>query len=104
MIATPDISLLSGIVYLRLSLPRVHSAGGNSGKAPDLGFLLAGYCLARVIPALVLLAGRVVAASRKQPLLGRLNDWVSRHADTATGYVLGVAGFSTDAAAHLWWT
>jgi hypothetical protein len=37
--------------------------------------------------------------------LRRLDDFLSRHADSAIGWVMAIAGFlvARDAAARLWW-
>ena len=38
------------------------------------------------------------------PLLERLNGWLTRHATSATGWLLAIVGFllARDAAARLW--
>ncbi|NEW39433.1 GAP family protein [Nocardia cyriacigeorgica] len=54
--------------------------------------LLAGYCAVMVVPALVLIGVRNLAHRQVEPLLIRLNDWLSRHADSATGWALAIAG------------
>ena len=55
--------------------------------------VLAGYCLVMVAPALVLLAGRLVAAPLVDPLLRRLNDWLGRTAAETTAWIVGIVGF-----------
>ncbi|MFF0529875.1 GAP family protein [Nocardia amikacinitolerans] len=54
--------------------------------------LLAGYCVVMVVPALALIAGRSLLHTRIEPLLARLDAFLSRHADSATGWALAIAG------------
>lgn len=54
--------------------------------------LLAGYCAVMVLPALLLLAARNMLHARIEPLLTRLDGFLSRHADSATGWALAIAG------------
>ncbi|MEU6040370.1 GAP family protein [Actinomadura sp. NPDC047616] len=66
--------------------------------------LLAGYCVVMVLPAGVLLVARVVAASRVEPVLRRVDAWIGDRGAGATGWLLAIAGFlvARDAAARLW--
>ncbi|MFD6093898.1 GAP family protein [Oerskovia sp. NPDC060338] len=72
---------------------------------PATGLVLAGYCVVMVLPALVLLAGRVLAAKQVGPLLDRLNAWMTRNAASTTAWVVGIVGFllARDAAVWLGW-
>lgn len=54
---------------------------------------MAGYCLVMVLPALVLLAARLVARNAVEPVLQRINDWMAKNAASTTGWVLGIVGF-----------
>jgi hypothetical protein len=58
-----------------------------------------------VLPALVLVGLRVATQDRLQARLRRLDGFLSRHADSAIGWVMAIAGFlvARDAAARLWW-
>lgn len=67
-------------------------------SSADLGLpgtvaVLAGYCLVMILPALVLLGLRLVAAGVVQPVLVWVNGWMTRNAAETTGWVLGIAGF-----------
>lgn len=66
--------------------------------------LMCGYCLVMILPALLLLGLRVVMGMRLNTLLMKLDGWVTRHAESALGWVLGIAGFliARDAIAALW--
>ncbi|MEK8226362.1 GAP family protein [Oerskovia sp. M15] len=55
--------------------------------------MLAGYCVVMVLPALVLTAGRVLAARQVEPVLARLNGWMTRNAASTTAWVVGIVGF-----------
>ncbi|WP_329103991.1 GAP family protein [Micromonospora sp. NBC_01699] len=55
--------------------------------------VLAGYCLVMVLPALVLLGARIVAANAVAPVLVWVNGWMTRSAAETTGWILGIAGF-----------
>jgi hypothetical protein len=70
---------------------------------PATGLLLAGYCGVMVLPALVLLVARVVAARAVEPALTRLSDWMTKHAASTTAWIVGIVGFllARDAAVAL---
>lgn len=64
---------------------------------------LAGYCLVMVTPALLLVAGRVLATRLVEPLLVRLDRWSRRASGEVLLWVAGIGGFllARDAAAAL---
>ncbi|MEU4677159.1 GAP family protein [Micromonospora sp. NPDC023737] len=72
-------------------------------SGPALVPVLAGYCLVMVLPAMLLLGTRVAFPARVEPLLARLNTWITEKSGSALGWVLGIAGFllARDAAARL---
>lgn len=76
--------------------------GAALGPVATAGTLLA-YCVVMVLPALVLLTVRLVAARRVEPALRRFSDWMSKHAASTTAWVVGIVGFliARDAAARL---
>jgi len=55
--------------------------------------VLVGYCLVMILPALVLLAGRVLAYRWLEPPLRRFEGWMTRSAASTTGWVVGILGF-----------
>lgn len=55
--------------------------------------VLAGYCLVMITPALILMAGRLVARSLMEEPLRRLDAWLTRHARDTTLWIIGIAGF-----------
>ncbi len=60
---------------------------------PGRAGVLAGYCLVMVLPALVLLAGRVVAGRVVEPMLGRVAGWMERQGAETTAWIVGIVGF-----------
>jgi hypothetical protein len=67
--------------------------------------VLAGYCAVMVLPALALVGLRATLQSRLEPPLRRIETFMSRHADSAIGWTMGIAGFlvARDAAVRIWW-
>ncbi|TDC26223.1 hypothetical protein E1211_30335 [Micromonospora sp. 15K316] len=70
---------------------------------PAVAAVLAGYCLLMVLPAVLLLGIRVAFPARVEPLLDKLNTWITEKSGSMLGWVLGIAGFllARDAAARL---
>ncbi|SDE26011.1 GAP family protein [Glycomyces harbinensis] len=64
---------------------------------------MAGYCAVMILPALVLLGARLVARDAVEPLLVRINNWMTKNAASTTGWVIGIVGFllARDAAVRL---
>jgi hypothetical protein len=59
---------------------------------PTTVAVLAGYCLVMVLPALVLLGGRIGAAGVVEPVLQRVNAWMERTGRENTAWLLGIVG------------
>lgn len=102
------LALAAGVLELLTMLPYLAAVGLlASAQLLPVRYvpLLIVYCTVMVLPALVLVGLRVVAQDRLQPPLRRLDGFLSRHADSAIGWVMGIAGFliARDAAARLWW-
>jgi hypothetical protein len=55
--------------------------------------VLVGYCLVMILPALLLLAGRIGAARVVEPVLRRVNAWMERTGRENTAWILGIIGF-----------
>ncbi|MET0822039.1 MAG: GAP family protein [Aeromicrobium sp.] len=66
--------------------------GTSDLPGPGIAATLVGYCLVMVLPAVVLLVGRVFAARHVQPLLQRINDWMARTGQENTAWILGIIG------------
>lgn len=105
-VALAGIALLAGLVELATMLPYLGAIGMMS--AADLNpaqivLLLAGYCVVMVVPAVLLLAGRIALRSRIEPFLTKVSTWFAEKGAGATGWILGAAGFlvARDAVARL---
>lgn len=100
------LALLAALAEVATMLPYLGAIGmmttSDLGVATVVG-LLAAYCVVMVLPAVVLLVGRLAARSLIEPLLQRLNKWITDKAGNATGWILGIAGFlvARDAIARL---
>jgi cytochrome c biogenesis protein CcdA len=101
------LALLAGLAEVATMLPYLGAISmlTTSGlNQVEIITLLAGYCLVMIVPAVILLTGRVLLRSAVEPALERMNTWISKKATGATGWVLAIAGFlvARDAAARLW--
>jgi hypothetical protein len=100
------LALLAGLTEIATMVPYLAAIGllttSNLNALVVLG-LLAGYCVVMILPAGVLLAGRVAARSLVEPLLQRLNNWIMKNGANATSWIVAIAGFliARDAAARL---
>ncbi|MET9630791.1 GAP family protein [Lentzea sp. NPDC006480] len=104
--ALAGIAVLAGVVELATMLPYLGAIGMMSAAdlpAPQIGLLLAGYCLVMIVPAVVLLAARLALQSKIEPLLTRISAWFAEKGAGLTGWILGIAGFlvARDAIARL---
>lgn len=57
------------------------------------GALLAGYCLVMILPALVLLLARLVAANAVEAPLQRFTAWMQRTGPENTAWIMAILGF-----------
>jgi hypothetical protein len=101
------LALLAALAEVATMLPYLGAIGllaTSDVPGWTVAVVLAGYCALMVLPAAVLLAARILARSRVEPLLQRLNAWIAKHAASATGWVLAIVGFlvARDAAFRLW--
>ncbi|MFS8102726.1 GAP family protein [Lentzea alba] len=100
------IALLAGVVELATMLPYLGAIGMMSAadlRPAQIGLLLAGYCLVMIVPAVLLLGGRIALKSRIEPFLNRISAWFAEKGASTTGWILGIAGFlvARDAVARL---
>jgi hypothetical protein len=82
-------------VELASMLPYLGAIGAITASDvewPLTAAVLAGYCLVMVSPAFVLLAARVLFAGRVEPLLARLETWLTRNASETLSWVVGIVG------------
>ncbi|MFF3767449.1 GAP family protein [Streptomyces sp. NPDC001922] len=59
---------------------------------PLTGAVLAGYCVVMTLPAIVLAVARFAAHHRADPVLRRVNDWLTRNSARALGWTVGGIG------------
>lgn len=60
---------------------------------PSRFAMLAGYCLVMIVPALLLLAARIIAARVVERPLQRFTGWMQRTGAENTAWILGIVGF-----------
>jgi hypothetical protein len=106
LLALMGLALAAAAIEVGSMIPYLAGIGliSTSGlEWPATGLLLAGYCGVMVLPALVLLVARVVAARAVEPALTRLSDWMTKHAASTTAWIVGIVGFllARDAAVAL---
>lgn len=104
--ALAGIAVLAGVVELATMLPYLGAIGMMSAAdlgPAQIGLLLAGYCPVMIVPAVLLLGGRLALRSRIEPLLNRISTWFAEKGASATGWIIGIAGFlvARDAIARL---
>ncbi|AOS64252.1 GAP family protein [Actinoalloteichus hymeniacidonis] len=91
-----SLALLAATIEVATMLPYLAAIGlliasGMSFAATTLTLAL--YCMVMVLPALVLILARLIAHQRVDPLLQRLNDWMTKNGGDALGWIVGIAGF-----------
>ncbi|MFD4636597.1 GAP family protein [Lentzea sp. NPDC058436] len=104
--ALAGVAVLAGVVELATMLPYLGAIGMMSSadlSAGQIGLLLAGYCLVMILPALLLLGGRIALRTRIEPFLTKISTWFAEKGAGMTGWILGIAGFlvARDAIARL---
>lgn len=95
-LAVMGVALAAGIVEVASMLPYLIGMTMIANEPIGIGAqygLLAAYCLVMILPALVLLAGRVLAARLVERPLARLADWMARTGAENTAWLVGIAGF-----------
>src|SRR5690606_6981081 len=107
----PLLGLALGAVAVEVGTMLPYLAAIGIITTSDVGWpasagVLAAYCVVMGAPALLLLLGRLVAARAVDPLLRRLDAWLTRNATDMTGWVLGILGvlLALDAFGRLGWT
>lgn len=84
------------IAELATMLPYLTAIGIIESRAPSWATritLLSGYCIVMILPALVLLVARVVAAERLRAPLAAIEGWLTRYAQSASAWIVGIVGF-----------
>lgn len=90
------LGLTAAALELATMLPYLATIGliASEGPAwPESGILLFGYCIVMVLPALILLLGRLVAYRVLERPLIRLDNWLVKNAQSTTSWIIGIVGF-----------
>lgn len=94
--AVVSLALVAATLEVATMLPYLGAlgllAGSDLGVGVQVG-VLAAYCVVMVVPALVLLGGRLAARRAVEPVLDRLSAWLERTGSETTAWVLGLVGF-----------
>ncbi|MCK6066559.1 MULTISPECIES: GAP family protein [Microbacterium] len=94
--AVMAVALGAGLVEIATMLPYLVAMGMLAEAPlpmPTRFAALAAYCAVMVLPALVLLALRIVAAPLVERPLARLAAWMERTGRENTAWILGIIGF-----------
>ena len=90
------VALVATVLELATMLPYLAAMGllSRSGlERPWQLLVLLGYVAVMVLPALVLLALRLVAARRVEPWLERIDAWMTARSGVAMSWIVGLVGF-----------
>ncbi|MFI0481501.1 GAP family protein [Actinomadura sp. 9N215] len=90
-----SLALVAAGLEVATMLPYLGAVGliANAGMSWQLtGAALAGYCVVMTVPALVLATARLTAHAKVDPLLRRINDWLTRNSAKALGWTVGGVG------------
>lgn len=94
--AIVGVAFAAGIVEVATMLPYLIGmtmiADAPVGM-PSRFAMLAGYGLVMIVPALLLLAARIIAAHAVERPLQRLTSWMQRTGAENTAWILGIVGF-----------
>ncbi len=90
------LALTATVIEVATLLPYLIAIGvmTDADLGPALhGLVMAGYCMVMILPALVLLGLRLVAHRAVEPLLQRVNAWLTRSAGDWMSWIVGILGF-----------
>src|SRR5690606_3352998 len=90
------LGLTAGVLEVATMVPYLAAVGIMTTSGLPAGQwlpLLAAYVALMFVPVLVLLGLRAVAADWVEPKLTRLRAWLGKHATSAVGWTLAIAGF-----------
>ncbi|PWC05673.1 GAP family protein [Agromyces badenianii] len=90
------LAVAAAAVEVASMLPYLIGIGLLSTSEYDAGtrlLVLVGYCVVMVLPALVLLGLRLVAARAMERPLASFGAWMEKNAAETTGWIVGILGF-----------
>ncbi len=94
--ALMSVAIAAGLVEVATMLPYIVAMTMLADAGLDTSVrivLLVGYCLVMIVPAVVLLLLRIVAAPVITRPLQRLADWMQRTGAENTAWIIGILGF-----------
>lgn len=95
-IAVMAVAIAAGLVEVATMLPYIVAMTmlAEAGvETPVRVAALAGYCLLMIVPAIVLLVLRIVAARAVERPLARFAAWMERTGAENTAWIIGILGF-----------
>lgn len=95
-VALMSVAIAAGLVEVATMLPYIVAMTMLTDAGIDTPariLSLVGYCLVMIVPALVLLVLRIVAAPVITRPLERLADWMQRTGAENTAWIIGILGF-----------
>lgn len=103
------LALLAALAEVATMLPYLAAIGvlTASGLSTAVALvLLACYCVVMVLPGIALLLARIASRAHVEPLLQRLDHWISTKGVGAMGWIIGIVGFlvAQDAFVRIWFT
>ncbi len=105
------LALLAAMAEVATMLPYLGAIAmltSASLEWPLVVVVMFAYCLIMILPAIVLLGMRVMFGEQIKPTMMKIDTWITKNAESALGWVLGIAGFwiSIDAIGRLvgWFT
>ncbi|MFI7615847.1 GAP family protein [Nonomuraea terrae] len=95
--ALMSLAVVAALLEVATMLPYLAAVGliaGGDLSWPVAGATLAGYCLVMTLPAIVLTVARLTAHRAVEPLLQRINDWLTRNTARLLGWTVGGIGIA----------
>lgn len=96
LITLVGLALTAVVLEIATMLPYLAAIGLITVESPSWSissFMLLGYCIIMILPALLLLVGRLVAHKTLEPILIRLDKWLTKNAQSMTAWIIGIVGF-----------
>ncbi|SJM63662.1 GAP family protein [Gulosibacter sp. 10] len=93
--ALMGLAVVAGLAEVATMIPYLAAIGLLTTSDlgwPTTGWMLAGYCLVMLLPALVMLLGRLLFAQALRGPLERLDRWFAKHAESAFAWIVGIVG------------
>lgn len=96
LITLVGLALTAVVLEIATMLPYLAAIGLITVESPSWSIsslMLLGYCIIMIFPALLLLVGRLVAHRTLEPILIRLDKWLTKNAQSMTAWIIGIVGF-----------